>query len=255
MYSLGTTLRVAFSPNGEYNAPNIRRMTINNENICIQRPNPQSAPKNPNTYPQSKPNRPQPTPYPQNSYPQSKPNRTQPTPWPQNSEQFTTTRAPIKKKRITTTIAPSTTIQVTQKLCTVPTREATQRVSNGERVPDRYYPWHVSIFKRESTASMYICGGSIISKEYILTAAHCLYEHNQPIVNSRLFIRTGSNLRDGGELFRINDKVIHKDYDFSNYKSDIALLQTKNEIKYSRIVGPVCYTATDFKYTNIDAWV
>lgn len=240
MYSLGTTLRVAFSPNGEYNAPNIRRMTINNENICIQRPNPQSAPKNPNTYPQSNPQRPQ------------------PTPWPQNSEQFTTTRAPIKKKRITTrttTTIPPTTIPITQKLCTVPTREATQRVSNGERVPDRYYPWHVSIFKRESTASMYICGGSIISKEYILTAAHCLYEHNQPIVNSRLFIRTGSNLRDGGELFKINDKVIHKDYDFSNYKSDIALLQTKNEIKYSRIVGPVCYTATDFKYTNIDAWV
>lgn len=232
-YRLGATLRVAFSPNGEYDAPNIRAITINNENICNQLASPSSAPKVPNTVPAAPRN----------------------TPWPQISEQFTTARVPITA-RTTTRIRPTTTIQITQKECTVPARGATLRVSNGERVPDRYYPWHVSIFKSEgTTTSIYICGGSIISNQYILTAAHCLLEENRPVVNSRLFIRTGSNFREGGDLYRINSKVIHSDYDFSNYKSDIALLQTRNEILYTRIVRPVCYTATDFTYTNIDAWV
>lgn len=218
MFRLGSTLRIAFSPSGDYDAPNIRAITINNQNICSQVPTQLSAP----------------------SVTTPRPIR----------KQVTTIR-PIA----TTTIISSTTVQITEKQCTVPARDATLRVSNGERVPDRYYPWHVSIFKSEGISSMFICGGSIISNEYILTAAHCLHEENLPIVNSRLFIRAGSNFRESGVHYRINAKVIHSDYHFSNYKSDIALLQTRNEIIYSRIIRPVCYTGFDFEYTNIDAWV
>lgn len=220
-YNLGSTLRIAFSPSGDYDAPNIRAITINDVNICNQVPNLLTAPRVIST-----------------------------TPRPQILKQITTMRSIATTARIA-----STTVKTTEKQCTVPARDATLRVSNGERVPDRYYPWHVSIFKREGSSSMYICGGSIISNEYILTAAHCLHEENLPIVNSRLFIRAGSNLRESGVHYRINTKVIHSEYDFSNYKSDIALLQTRNEIVYSRIIRPVCYTGFDFEYTNIDAWV
>lgn len=226
MYRLGTTLRIAFSPNGDYNAPNIRAITINDDIICSQ-------PKNIATSP-----RPQIT--------------EQPTRIP--IPRRTTTVRPLIQTTTTTRI-PSTSIQPRQKECTVPAREAFPTVSNGEQVPDRYYPWHVSIFKRQGTTSIYICGGSIISKEFILTAAHCLHEENRVIVNSRLFIRVGSNLRESGDYYSINTKQIHSEYDVFNFKSDIALLQTNNEIVFTRIVRPVCYTATDFTYANVDAWV
>lgn len=241
MFRLNSTLRLAFSPNGQYDAPIIRAITINDENICLRQPNQLSAPnfsKNIAT-----------------------------TPWPQISEVFTTlpirtTRIPIRTTTTTIPIQntpisriPPTTAQTTQKECTAPTRYVVPRVSNGDKVPDRYYPWHVSIFKTQDTSSMYICGGSIIRPEYILTAAHCLFEENKAIVNSRLFIRAGSNFRESGDYYGINHKEIHNTYDFITFKSDIALLQTKNEIRYNRDIRPICYTATDFKFINEEAWV
>lgn len=141
------------------------------------------------------------------------------------------------------------------KECTVPARDLILTVSNGERVPDRYYPWHVSIFRTKESSSTFICGGSIISHEYILTAAHCLYEEKRLVINSRLFIRVGSNNREKGDYYGIHKKRVHSDFNFITFKSDIALLQTLNEIEYSRSVNSVCFTAIDFKYANMDAWV
>lgn len=155
---------------------------------------------------------------------------------------------------ITTRILKRTSRAV--KECTVPARDLVLTVSNGEKVPDRYYPWHISLFKRQDSSSSFICGGSIISHEFVLTAAHCLYEQRRLIIKPRLFIRAGSNHREEGDYYGIYKIIVHDDFNFDTLKSDIALLQTLNEIKYStRTIRPVCFTSIDFIYANKDAWV
>lgn len=143
--------------------------------------------------------------------------------------------------------------QAPKKLCNAPARDVVQTVSNGERVLQRIYPWHVSLFKTRGSSNIYICGGSIISTAYILTAAHCLYEENQEIIDDRLYIRAGSNERDRGSYYGINKKIVHRDYSTKLFRSDIALLQTLHVIEFSKSVRPVCYTNTEFISDN--AWV
>ena len=36
------------------------------------------------------------------------------------------------------------------------------------------YPWHAAILKREELDNLYVCGGSLVRENIILTAAHCV---------------------------------------------------------------------------------
>ena len=52
--------------------------------------------------------------------------------------------------------------------------EKIERIVNGEEVSLHKYPWaaHLTMY---SFLSSKICGGAIISDEWILTAAHCVH--------------------------------------------------------------------------------
>jgi secreted trypsin-like serine protease len=51
-----------------------------------------------------------------------------------------------------------------------PLDEKDDRITNGIIAPDCKFPWQVAII----TDNMYFCGGSLISKNWVLTAAHCV---------------------------------------------------------------------------------
>lgn len=36
------------------------------------------------------------------------------------------------------------------------------------------YPWQVAILKKDPKESVYVCGGTLIDNQYIITAAHCV---------------------------------------------------------------------------------
>lgn len=55
-------------------------------------------------------------------------------------------------------------------------RQALSRVVNGQDASPHSWPWQISLRVNGS----HICGGSLISADWIVTAAHCVYRNPSP---------------------------------------------------------------------------
>ncbi|MBT3984338.1 MAG: serine protease [Bacteriovoracaceae bacterium] len=118
-------------------------------------------------------------------------------------------------------------------------------VGGSEASPEEV-PWMVQIRRFGSTW----CGGTIIGKRYVLTAAHCLYERK---VEGFTVFAGGSGTSDSLEaLPEIESFTVHesyKGYDLATLEScthcDLALIKFKDNIEYSEKVQPVEVIADD----------
>ncbi|XP_058811671.1 polyserase-2-like [Topomyia yanbarensis] len=111
------------------------------------------------------------------------------------------------------------------------------------------WPWHAAIYHRTSvTTDSYACGGSLISDQFVLTAAHCVIDsasRNQ-LGPNRIFIRLGIFDRADPNLRTMQQHSIGKIYkmaDFSRNKDDIALLEMKTVAEFNDHVQPICVEA------------
>lgn len=78
--------------------------------------------------------------------------------------------------------------------CKFESPSATSRIIGGNKTQDQEIPWQVSLRIKDGTHQ---CGGNIINKNWILTAAHCLRDE-------RLFVATGWKFGKGK---RISSKI------------------------------------------------
>ncbi|XP_073833453.1 serine protease SP24D-like [Musca autumnalis] len=119
------------------------------------------------------------------------------------------------------------------------TATPTGRVVGGQDAHEGQFPHQVSLRRNGS----HTCGGSIISKNYILTAAHCVgtedSEGNYYTYSPSVFtVRVGSNDRlQGGLVLRIAEITVHEDY--GNFLNDVALLRLEEPLIYSANIQPI----------------
>ena len=98
-----------------------------------------------------------------------------------------------------------------------PTTITVSRIVGGESATPGAWTWAVSLHIDDKS----LCGGSILSSSWILTAAHCVDRY--PL---KITVYAGSTMRLTGSQTRVVSRfIMHPSYQAETFQNDIALLQ------------------------------
>jgi secreted trypsin-like serine protease len=112
------------------------------------------------------------------------------------------------------------------------------------------FPWQVYYL-----SGNFRCGGSIISPDWVVTAAHCTKDDSgNPIPVASMSVKVGSNNPGNsanlnntvdGKRYFVSQVIVHEGYNSQTNANDIALLKISGPINYPNATPIKLVTATD----------
>ncbi|KAK0415525.1 hypothetical protein QR680_011991 [Steinernema hermaphroditum] len=123
-------------------------------------------------------------------------------------------------------------------------------IFNGAPAPNGAYPFFVSL---QVQGYYHTCGGALISNQYILTAAHCVWspqdnyyyaQQAEQAFVERVSIRLGTNLPNGGQLIRVRAAKVHPQYNRQSLMNDVAIVALAQPVRFSNLIRPIRLSAS-----------
>ncbi|XP_019967813.1 coagulation factor VII [Paralichthys olivaceus] len=125
------------------------------------------------------------------------------------------------------------------------------RVVRGKVCPKGECPWQALLTENND----YICGAIVLSDQWILTAAHCIWRKPSAIFH----VIVGEHDREQDEKTEQRRRVvkvfIHQGYNQSSSDSDLALLKLYHPVKLGVYVVPICLPARNSSFIRTMATV
>lgn len=109
------------------------------------------------------------------------------------------------------------------------------RIVGGKTAAEGAAPFQVSL---QVPYFGHNCGGAIISKRWIATAAHCLRGY-QP--SGYTVLAGTNNLQKGGARYNPDKLITHPRYNKPSFHNDIGLIRLKEDIEFNERVQPIEY--------------
>jgi len=111
------------------------------------------------------------------------------------------------------------------------------KIVGGTETQANEYPWQVAIASPNAVKPF--CGGSILSSDTILTAAHCTI--GQGPDSFKVIASEHDVTVDDGQLsFDVCSKKEHPSYNQNTNEHDFAILTLCTPLTFSRTVAPIC---------------
>ncbi|EFN86498.1 Limulus clotting factor C [Harpegnathos saltator] len=133
-------------------------------------------------------------------------------------------------------------------------------IVNGFEAKVGVFPWHVGIYRKNANMKHeQICGGSLVSNNLVVSAAHCFYDEAFGKLHdaSNYAVAAGKHYR----AWDVNEQYTQKSLVESvklgsrflgargNFAEDIALVKLKTPLELSTLVQPIC-----MDWENVYEW-
>ncbi|XP_026717689.1 acrosin-like [Athene cunicularia] len=117
----------------------------------------------------------------------------------------------------------------------------TSHVVGGRDAQAGGWPWIVSIQDTRRRGTGHVCEGSLISPQWVLTAAHCFTEARH-ITRWRVVVGATSLPQPGPEsqVRSVKQLLVHEEYNKISQSNDIALLQLDEPVRCSDSIQLAC---------------
>ncbi|XP_077198540.1 enteropeptidase isoform X2 [Paroedura picta] len=121
------------------------------------------------------------------------------------------------------------------------------KIVGGTNAHEGTWPWVVSLHFN----SRPICGASLVSNEWLVSAAHCVYGRNLELSPWKAVLGLHSSLNlsyPQTVIQEIDQIIINPHYNKRTKDSDIALMHLKFHINYTDYIQPICFPEKDKQF-------
>merc|ERR1712032_1678054 len=134
---------------------------------------------------------------------------------------------------------------------------ASSRIVGGKEVNPKYrLPYQAFVYPSVPGVGSFMCGGTIVNKRYVITAAHCTDYRGSTITDVRVAIGEHSICdgvtNEGGSWISAKRVVNHPNY--GNHDNDIAVLELSEDITFTANIKPACLPTSATKEARWSWW-
>ncbi|KAK8727632.1 hypothetical protein OTU49_009661, partial [Cherax quadricarinatus] len=135
------------------------------------------------------------------------------------------------------------------------------RVVGGEESRRGQWPWMAAIWLHGPKKTEFWCGGSLVSRQYVLTAAHCTKDSRGKTFDPQQFsVRLGDHnifsesddFISSPQTYRVTEIRPHPDFKSHGFYNDVALIRLDQPVDFTEYIVPVCLPSEEFSRQPLD---